>query len=111
MPHKKFFRWLTRLLRLKQNLRVGIYGPPNSGKTSLANKIMADCIGGAGWTVSTLPHETTHVYGMEEIVLKSGRHKLTIDLFDMPGISIFSGRSLPPPPLFFSSRKPYCKRE
>jgi GTP-binding protein Era len=87
MPHRRFLRWLTRMLRFKKNLRVGIYGPPNSGKTSLANRVIADCIGGAGWAVSTIPHETRHVYGMDEIVLKHGKRKLTIDLFDMPGIS------------------------
>ncbi|MFH1403685.1 MAG: GTP-binding protein [Candidatus Altiarchaeota archaeon] len=87
MPHRRFIRWLSRMLRFKKNLRVGIYGPPNSGKTSLANRIITDCIGGAGWAISDIPHETRHVHGMEEVVLESGKSKLMIDLFDMPGIS------------------------
>ncbi|MBD3387975.1 MAG: GTP-binding protein [Candidatus Altiarchaeales archaeon] len=92
MPHRRFLRWIKRMFQLRKNVRVGIYGPPNSGKTSLANKIIVDFVGGAGWKVSDIRHETRRIQQMEEVVLKSpSGKKLEIDLFDMPGISTKKG--------------------
>jgi GTPase len=88
MPYHRFLNWAKRMFRLRKNLRLGIYGPPNTGKTTLANRIITDFVGAASWSVSDIPHETRHVQNMSEVVLKSpSGKKLEIDLFDMPGIS------------------------
>ena len=87
MPYRGLFNWIIGLFRLKKSVRLGIYGPPNTGKTSLANRIISDFVGKGGWAVSGIPHETRHVQSMKEVVLKTGGKKLTIDLFDMPGIT------------------------
>lgn len=83
---------MGRMFRLRRNVRLGIYGPPNTGKTSLANRIITDFVGAASWSVSEVPHETRSVQNVSEVVLKSpsGR-KLEIDLFDMPGICTREG--------------------
>lgn len=76
------------MFRDRSNVRLAIYGPPNTGKTSLANRIITDFVGGAGWEVTGIPHETRQVQLREEVVLKSPKGKtLKIDLYDMPGLS------------------------
>ena len=52
MPVHRFFNWAKQFFGHKKTVRLGIYGPPNTGKTSLANRIIADFVGGAGWRVS-----------------------------------------------------------
>ena len=42
----------------KKRSRVGIYGPPNAGKTTLANRIVRDVTGEALGPASEIPHET-----------------------------------------------------
>jgi len=88
MPYRLFVKWVRRMFSGKKNVRIGIYGPPNTGKTSLANRVITDFVGGAGWNVSETPHETRSIQVMSEVILKSKSGKtLTIDLYDMPGLS------------------------
>jgi len=50
---------LSRILsNLFQNktARIGIYGPPNAGKTTLANRIAEDWSGTVSGTASEVPH-------------------------------------------------------
>ena len=35
-------RMFLAIFKRKSNIRIGFYGPPNAGKTSLANKIFQD---------------------------------------------------------------------
>lgn len=87
MPYKRLFKWMMKIFKLRKNVRLGIYGPPNSGKTTLANQVIKDFIGEGEWEVSHIPHETRKVHHMKEITLKTETDKeLVIDLFDMPGI-------------------------
>src|SRR3989338_9245136 len=86
MPINKIINWLVGLFRLRKKVRIGIYGPPNTGKTTLANKIISDFIGRSNWTVSEIPHETRIIQSKSEIQIKSENKTLIIDLFDMPGI-------------------------
>ncbi|MBU0762505.1 MAG: 50S ribosome-binding GTPase [Candidatus Altiarchaeota archaeon] len=87
MPYRLLIKWIMKMFRLRRNVRLGIYGPPNTGKTSLANRIISDFIGEGEWQVSPLPHETRKIQKFKEIVLKSESGKtLEIDMFDMPGI-------------------------
>src|SRR3989344_4474014 len=39
MPWKKLLGWIFGLFGKKKQFSLGLYGPPNSGKTTLANRI------------------------------------------------------------------------
>ena len=52
-----FARFIQRLFG-KKHARIGIYGPPNVGKTTLANRIARDLTGEIVGSVSEIPHET-----------------------------------------------------
>ncbi|MBN2013708.1 MAG: 50S ribosome-binding GTPase [Candidatus Altiarchaeota archaeon] len=68
-------------------IRLGFYGPPNAGKTTLANKISMDWTGEPVGTVSEIPHETREVQKKERVVIQSRGKKLIMNLLDMPGIA------------------------
>ena len=43
---KNFFKKVfTNLFKNKREIKLGFYGPPNAGKTSLANRICKDFTG------------------------------------------------------------------
>jgi GTP-binding protein Era len=81
-------RFFNKLFRKKKRLSLGIYGPTNSGKTTLANRITLDWVGEELGTVSNIPHETRTIQKKENVVIESedGR-KLVINLIDTPGIA------------------------
>ncbi|MFB6145901.1 MAG: Era-like GTP-binding protein [Candidatus Nanohaloarchaea archaeon] len=72
----------------KDDISIGIYGPPNAGKSTLANQISKDLTGEDMSNVSEVPHETRAVEKKEKVAIEAddGR-KLDINLLDMPGIS------------------------
>lgn len=72
----------------KQNFKLGLYGPPNSGKTTLANKICVDWLGEELGSVSPMAHETREVTVKEKVTIKAkdGR-ELLFNLVDTPGIA------------------------
>ncbi len=83
---------LSRLFRsfFKKNkkLKLGLYGPPNGGKTTLANRICKDWLGEEMGSVSNIAHETREVHIKEEIVIKNKSGKeLKFNLVDTPGIA------------------------
>ncbi len=80
-------RILNRLFRSKQNIRIGFYGPPNAGKTSLANRICKDWTGEEIGAVSKIPHETRHVQFKEKVEIKHKGKTLTFKMIDTPGIA------------------------
>ena len=56
---KKFFdKIFLNLFKGKKRIRLGIYGPPNGGKTTLANKTCQDWLGEDMGSVSPIAHET-----------------------------------------------------
>jgi small GTP-binding protein len=71
----------------KENLKIGFYGPPNAGKTSLANKICKDWAGQELGIVSKVPHETRHVQFKEKVEIKHKGKSLTLKIIDTPGIA------------------------
>ena len=80
-------RILSRLFRRRENIRIGFYGPPNAGKTSLANKICKDWTGEEIGAVSKIPHETRHVQFKEKVEIKHKGKILTFKMVDTPGIA------------------------
>lgn len=87
MPLKRFFNWFKKIFGKKKEIRLGFYGPPNAGKTTLANKISIDWTGEPVGIVSEIPHETREVQKKEKVVVRAGGKKLTMNLLDMPGIA------------------------
>src|SRR3989338_2220341 len=85
---KKFIAKVLRdIFRKKKHLKIGLYGPPNGGKTTLANRICVDWLGEEMGAVSNIPHETREVVVKEKINVKSGSQELSFNLFDTPGIA------------------------
>ncbi len=66
---------------------LGLYGAPNAGKTTLANKISIDFVGEPMGKVSEVPHETRAVQKKEKVSMKVNGRKLSMNLLDMPGIA------------------------
>ena len=82
-------RFSTMIRRIfgKQHAKIGIYGPPNVGKTTLANRILRDWTGDIMGSVSEIPHETRRAKWKTNIRIDNGNSSLTMDLVDTPGIS------------------------
>lgn len=85
---KKFINKVLRdLFKRKKHIKLGIYGPPNGGKTTLANRICQDWLGEDMGKVSNIAHETREIQIKEEINIKSNGKELTFNLVDTPGIA------------------------
>ncbi len=79
--------FLKRLFQRRRHLRIGIYGPPNGGKTTLANRICKDWTGEELGIVSNIAHETREIQIKEEITVQYDKKELTLNLADTPGIA------------------------
>jgi len=85
---KDFTKRIFNLFFKKRgNISLGFYGPPNAGKTSLANRICKDFTGEEIGKVSNIPHETRHVQFKEEVEIKYKERTLKFKLVDTPGIA------------------------
>lgn len=86
-----FKRLITRLFggffQKHKDLRLGLYGPPNGGKTTLANRISMDWLGEEVGSTSNISHETREIQIKEQIVIKSKGKELKFNLVDTPGIA------------------------
>jgi small GTP-binding protein len=71
----------------KKHAKIGIYGPPNVGKTTLANRILRDWTGDLMGSVSEIPHETRRAKWKKDVRIDNGNSSLIIDIVDTPGIS------------------------
>jgi len=78
---------LADLFNEKKDIKIGLYGPPNGGKTTLANRICQDWLGEEMGSVSHVEHETREVKEKESIVVKKGKKELKFNLVDTPGIA------------------------
>ena len=88
-----FFKKLLKKLninpfRRKNKIKLGLYGPPNGGKSTLANRICQDWLGEEMSSVSHIAHETREINIKEQITIKNKKNKeLTFSLVDTPGIA------------------------
>jgi len=101
-----FSRLLMALLFKKKRVKIGIYGPPNAGKTTLANRIVHTFVDEEEDVgVSTeVPHETRRVVKREGVNIdltknlsqdnpssnpktKRSKAKLALDVVDTPGLA------------------------
>lgn len=85
-----FFDYLKSILKIfqiKKTVRLGLYGPVNAGKSSLANKISLDWLGEEMSEVTKIPHETREIKIKERVKIKSNGKELDFNLIDTPGIA------------------------
>ncbi|MDD3976609.1 Era-like GTP-binding protein [Methanomicrobium antiquum] len=84
---QKFSKIITGLFKKKQ-MRIGIYGPPNAGKTTLSNRIVRDWTGDAIGPVSEIPHETRRARRKEGVKISDEKgNSINIDIVDTPGVT------------------------
>jgi len=84
---KYFLSGLFSVFKKKKHIRLGIYGHPNSGKTTLANRICQDWLGEDMGKASSIPHETREIQQKEKVEIESNGKKLSFNLVDTPGIA------------------------
>jgi hypothetical protein len=82
-----FNRIFSNLFKKRKEIKLGFYGPPNAGKTSLANKICKDWVGEEIGKVSKIPHETREVSVKEKVDIKYKGKSLSFKIVDTPGIA------------------------
>jgi len=83
---KSFSTWFRRFFK-KRRTRIGIYGPPNAGKTTLANRIIKDWSGEAMGSTSEIPHETRRAKRREDVTITANGSTVTFDIVDTPGLA------------------------
>jgi len=85
---KNFFnRIFFNIFKNKKDIKLGFYGPPNAGKTSLANRICKDFTGEEIGSVSKVPHETRTVQFKEKVKIEYKGKMMTFKMIDTPGIA------------------------
>jgi len=85
---KDFFgRIIFGMFKNKREIKLGFYGPPNAGKTSLANRVCKDFTGEEIGSVSKIPHETRSVQFKEKVEIEYKGRKMIFKMIDTPGIA------------------------
>lgn len=78
---------MSKIFGKKTDIKLGLYGPVNAGKTTLANRICQDWLGEELGTVSEIPHETREIQMKEKVRMEHNGKSLTFNLVDTPGIA------------------------
>jgi GTPase len=81
------FDFIKNLFKRNKKVSIGLYGHPNSGKTTLANQIAKDWMGKDIGSASNIPHETRTVLKQEKVIIRDGENELDFDIIDTPGIA------------------------
>ncbi len=81
-----FSGWMKKIFK-KEAARIGIYGPPNAGKTTLANRLVRDWCGDAMGAVSEVPHETRRAHMKKGVNVQHNGTSLSLDIIDTPGLA------------------------
>ena len=71
----------------RKQLKLGFYGPPNAGKTTLANIICKDWLGEEIGKVSEVAHETRKVSTKDDVTIEHDGRKMLFSIIDTPGIA------------------------
>jgi len=85
----QFKSFFGRLFR-KKNACIGIYGPPNAGKTTLANRIVKDWKDDGSeplGSVSHIAHETRRAQRHHKLEIESKGSRISLDIVDTPGLA------------------------
>ncbi|NLI62784.1 MAG: GTP-binding protein [Methanosarcinaceae archaeon] len=89
-----FSRFKARILKLfkKKDTCIGLYGPPNAGKTTLGNLIVKDWksesdIDEPLGSVSHIAHETRKAQRHHKLEIVSGGSRIQLDIVDTPGLA------------------------
>jgi GTP-binding protein Era len=82
-----FKKFMSKIFKSKKDISLGFYGPPNAGKTSLANRICKDFTGEEIGSVSKVPHETRNVQFKEKVEISYKGKSMTFKMVDTPGIT------------------------
>lgn len=86
----KMFLGFFGIFKRKKKLALGLYGPPNAGKSTLANVIIQDILGSdtdVHFVESSVEHETREIQKVEKLELKKDGKSLDFTLIDTPGIA------------------------
>ena len=79
--------WISRIFK-KKRAKIGLYGPPNAGKTTLANRIIRDWSDGESLgNVSPVPHETRRAMRKEGVDINANGSSIELDIVDTPGMA------------------------
>ncbi len=79
---------LNDLFKKKSHVKLRLYGPPNGGKSTLANRVCHDWLGEEMSSVSHIAHETREIVIKEQVNIKNDKGKeITFSLVDTPGIA------------------------
>ena len=87
---KKIFEsFWNNIFRTNNYFRLGIYGAPNSGKTTLANRLCKDLmnVDDEFTDISNVAHETRKINVKEKLLINKNGKKIVFDLIDTPGIA------------------------
>ena len=86
---ESFFKNFNSFFKKNKEFSLGIYGAPNSGKTTLANKILEDIMGKEApkFSTSKVEHETRKVEEVKNLVWEKEGKKINFNLIDTPGIA------------------------
>ncbi|MBU4246142.1 Era-like GTP-binding protein [archaeon] len=79
--------FISKIFGKKKDIKIGLYGPVNAGKTTLANRICMDWLGEELGTASAIPHETREIQMKEKVTIEHNGKSMTFNLVDTPGIA------------------------